>query len=575
MKFTTLFLTFVLLALMSMGQFVSRDEAFSAANNFYVHKAAAFDMTVKSQDLVKEDLIMSPDGNPCMYIFNYKDGGYILMGADKRAVPVLAYSFEGSLNIADMAPATNSWLQSYIEQYDLIIEQNIESTPRLAEMWESASKNTLGDAKNIKGVSTLCETRWNQNSPYNYFCPEHSAGPSGKVYAGCVATAMAQVMKYWNYPEIGRGTAEYFWGDYFEVDFGATTYQWDNMPNSIHTYSDTLNKKAIAELIFHCGVSVDMNYGHDGSGASTSDAFFAMKQNFRYRAGMFELSKSQVEDSTWKLTLKEDLDLGHPILYRGVDEGSNGHAFVCDGYQDTSYFHFNWGWGGSADGYYYLDNINPQMSFHFAQGAILNITPNYAEYCNSMVYTQNQWSFHDGSGPNYYFNNQDCDWLIDLSGHEFDFVRMTFTKFETLEGDVLKIYEGNSENGELIGTYTELDMPSEIISYSDNIYFTFETNGEGQADGWEVVYETVVLDVEDNVLSEIILYPNPAQDIITVDGIEEKANLRIVDLAGREYISNSNFENGTIEIANLAAGVYIIQITNENETKTLKFIKEK
>ncbi len=143
MKFTTLLLIFVLLALMSMGQFVSRDEAFSVGNNFYVHKAAAFDMTVKSNDIVKEDLIVSQDGNPCMYVFNYKGGGYILMGADKRAVPVLAYSFEGSLDFSDIAPATQSWLESYMQQYDLIIEQDIEATPRLAEIWESASKNTF------------------------------------------------------------------------------------------------------------------------------------------------------------------------------------------------------------------------------------------------------------------------------------------------------------------------------------------------------------------------------------------------------------------------------------------------
>ncbi len=381
-------------------------------------------------------------------------------------------------------------------------------------------------------------------------------------------------MKYWNYPEAGRGTAEYFWGDYFEIDFGATTYQWDDMSNSINSYSDTLNKEAVAELIFHCGVSVDMDYDYDGSGALTSDAFFAMKQNFRYRSGMFELSKSQVEDSIWKLTLKEDLDLGHPILYRGTDENSGGHAFVCDGYQDTSYFHFNWGWGGSADGYYYLDNINPQMSFHYSQGAILNITPNYAEYCNSMVYTQNQWSFNDGSGPNYYFNNQNCDWLIDLSGHEFDFIRMTFTKFETLEGDVLKIYEGNSDAGILIGTYTYLDIPSEIISNSDNIYFTFETNGEGQADGWEVIYETVLVDKPIELLKEISLSPNPANTKISIDGFTNSCNLSIYDLSGRLYRTIESYKNETIDISSLVPGIYIVKLNSETESKTLKFIKE-
>jgi len=396
------------------AQAISKDEAIIAGSNFYKHKAQAFDL-VKSTPVVKEErLIKSPAGNDALYVLNYQKGGFVIVSANKSIAPVLAYSFESTFDYDDLAPANQLWIDKYMEQLDLIIENDIENDYRIDQMWEEVLNNELPDSKSVKGVSQLIETRWNQNSPYNYYCPEHPQGPGGKVYAGCVATAMAQVMKFWDYPETGRGSAEYFWGVYIEVDFEGTEYKWDEMTNSINTMS----RDAIAELIYHCGVSVGMDYGPDGSGSSISNSFYALKQNFRYRSGVTEEEMYLYEDYQWKLLLREDLDKGHPILYRGTDDGGNGHAFVCDGYQDTSYFHFNWGWGGYGDGYYYLDDVNPQMDFHWGQGALINLTPNYAEYCNSIEYNQREWTFDDGSGPNYYFNNQDCDWLISLTDHD-------------------------------------------------------------------------------------------------------------------------------------------------------------
>ncbi|PLX06636.1 MAG: hypothetical protein C0596_15055 [Marinilabiliales bacterium] len=249
------------------AQAISKDEAIIAGSNFYKHKAQAFDL-VKSTPVVKEErLIKSPAGNDALYVLNYQKGGFVIVSANKSIAPVLAYSFESTFDYDDLAPANQLWIDKYMEQLDLIIENDIENDYRIDQMWEEVLNNELPDSKSVKGVSQLIETRWNQNSPYNYYCPEHPQGPGGKVYAGCVATAMAQVMKFWDYPETGRGSAEYFWGVYIEVDFEGTEYKWDEMTNSINTMS----RDAIAELIYHCGVSVGMDYGPDGSGSSISN----------------------------------------------------------------------------------------------------------------------------------------------------------------------------------------------------------------------------------------------------------------------------------------------------------------
>ena len=568
MKRLIVLLPFLVFSLFVFSQEVSKEEAMHIGERFYKHKAMAF--SIGKSDIVvnSEYLIKSLSGKESIYVFNYSDGGFVLVSADRRAAPVLAYSFESEFDIDNIAPATQLWIDKYLEQYDLIVENDVVADERMVQMWDEIRDGSLLDTKSVKGVDKLIETRWNQNSPYNYFCPAHPQGPGGRVYAGCVATAMAQVMKYWNYPETGRGTAEYFWGDYISVDFSNVEYRWDEMSVMINSTS----RDAIAELIYHCGVSVGMNYGYDGSGSSITNSFFALKQNFRYRAGVTEEDKYSYENDEWKFLLKEDLDKGHPILYRGTDDGGNGHAFVCDGYQDTSYFHFNWGWGGAADGFYYLDPINPQMEFHLWQGALINLTPNYAEYCKSMVYNQLAWTFNDGSGPNYYFNNQNCDWLISLTDHDVEFIKLNFVKFNTLPGDVLYLYEGNSDAGTLIGEFSANDIPTEIFVYSDEVYFKFVTNSEGQSDGWEVMYETSVLG-SDNVLSSasVNVYPNPANDVLNISGVLDSFEYQIVDLSGKLIVSGNN--NSRIDISELASGVYFAKINGEYENRVIKFVK--
>ncbi|MDD4149060.1 MAG: C10 family peptidase [Bacteroidales bacterium] len=358
------------------------------------------------------------------------------------------------------------------------------------------------------------------------------------------------------------------------VHFDSTQYQWDKMTAS----ATSISRSAIAELIYQCGVSVYMNWGYDGSSANTGIAADALKLNFRYKSGVKYLMKDTIADHVWKYTLKEDLDKGHPIIYSAHPASGAGHDFVCDAYQDTSYFHFNWGWGGSNDGYFFLDNLNPNdYEFNYGHAVILNLTPSDTPYCNgTTIYTQPDWIFDDGSGNNYYYNNSSCNWIINPDVENLELIRLTFTKFDLAENDVLKIYKSAVENGglELIGEYTSINRPPYMIDNwgGDKFYITFETNGEGQAEGWEIRYVTQTSDVATNKLNNINIYPNPAQNKINITGIVN-SNVGIYDIYGKLIKEFNNIDSTILDISDMSDGVYFINISNTEGVKTMKFVK--
>ena len=201
---------------------------------------------------------------------------------------------------------------------------------------------------------------------------------------------MAQIMKYWNYPAQGIGSHSYT--PYTRPDlgvqsanFGETTYEWANMPNQLSQSSTTTQINAIATLMYHCGVSVDMMYdisSNGGSGAYSNDIPYALVNYFNYKSTATYLTKSSYTDNNWIALLKSELNAGRPIEYNGSGSGG-GHAFVCDGYDNNNKFHFNWGWSGQNDGFFALTSLNPGSggsgggSYNFTndQNAVIGIEP--------------------------------------------------------------------------------------------------------------------------------------------------------------------------------------------------------
>ena len=312
---------------------------------------------------------ISERNEPCFFAFNSGDDGFVLVSADDRFRPIVGYSNEGPFDIGDMSPELAFYLDKIIEART---SRDAVLLPEARAEWSALlNGGSLPSRNGGKAATYICTTKWNQDSPYNLYSPSASNGPGGRCYAGCVATAMSQVMKHWNHPTQGTGSHSYH-SNYglLTANFGTTTYDWDNMPNQIIGASPQEQIEAIALLMYHCGVAVDMMFSPSGSGAYSTDVPDAIRNHFSYSdQSVFEYRNSYSLVG-WQNKLKASFDLNWPLYYSGYSD-SGGHAFVCDGYDDNDLFHYNWGWGGSGDGWFVIDEID----YASWAGAIFNFVP--------------------------------------------------------------------------------------------------------------------------------------------------------------------------------------------------------
>jgi len=324
------------------------------------------------------------------YVFNIQSGiGFVMISADDNIIPVLAYSTESSFDYEKMAPAAKDWVDGYKNEIAASITTKYPAQEGTAEQWSALMSATpKRSAAKTTVVAPLVKSTWDQAPGYNNYCP--SGTPTG-----CVATSIAQVMRYWSWPTVGSGYHTYKPASYAtrSADFGNKAYNWSGMPL-------TSNNIYVAQLMSDVGISVNMNYGTSSSGAYTTlvespiinCSEYALRTYFHYKSTIHSALRydinggtglSNIPAATWNTTLKVDLDAARPILYSGHGS-SGGHAWVCDGYDATNKFHFNWGWSGSGpDGYYTVDNLNPPVlgvgggggNFNTAQSVIMGIQP--------------------------------------------------------------------------------------------------------------------------------------------------------------------------------------------------------
>ncbi|MBW6513363.1 MAG: C10 family peptidase [Candidatus Syntrophosphaera sp.] len=317
---------------------------------------------------------------PLVYLVSFADGAFVLMSADDNSIPVLGYSAEAFSQPQLLHSTFLDWVGYYELQIAQIIQSGLE-IPENKDKWQELRNGRVDPGyKQNRAVQPLLASNWDQGWPYNELCPVDPQGPGGHVWAGCVATAMGMVMKYWNHPITGVGSNSYYASGYGyqSANFGATTYLWDEMPNAVGN-----SNLPIATLLYHCGVSVDMGYSPDGSGAQSSAAADALVDHFRYPNAALH-SKNSYSDAAWNSLLTAQIDNASPMYYSGY--GSGGHAFCVDGYDTANFFHFNFGWSGSYNGYYYVNNINPGGSyFSEFQSAIINSIPENYSMANARI----------------------------------------------------------------------------------------------------------------------------------------------------------------------------------------------
>ena len=310
-------------------------------------------------------------GNELIHIVHIDPVGFVIIAADDRVYPLLGYSMESDFTGENFPVQFEAMFESYKDQIAIAVVDNIDRDVRIENAWESY-KNNLNISRDDRAVSPLLMARWDQGNPYNDMCPEDQNGPGGNALVGCVAVSMVQVMHYWSYPEYGVGSHSYYHWDYGTLSANFNTfYDFDNMPTNIGT-------EAVQLLSYHAGVAVEMGYGADGSGAWVGSgypcAMTAMREHFLYNDDMQFRYKSSYSWNNWRNLLKSELDSGRPLIYRGYSN-SGGHAWNIDGYDDDL-FHNNWGWGGSYNGFYYINELNPGGdSFTGDMAVIVDIQP--------------------------------------------------------------------------------------------------------------------------------------------------------------------------------------------------------
>ncbi len=353
---------------------VDLEKAKAIGQNFV---CANFNNDLKSNDLQLVYTGVSNRDEVCFYVFNSGTTGFVIVSADDRFRPIVGYSDEGPFETENMSPELAFYLDKIIEART---SRNAVLFDDTAEEWQSvATTGRLLSRNGGRGVDYICTTKWNQDSPYNLYAPEASGGPGGRCYAGCVATAMSQVMKRWDHPLQGMGSHSYYCYGYGmqSANFGNTTYDWKNMPERLGGASQE-EIEAVALFMYHCGVSVDMQFSPSGSGANSWDVPYAIQQYFSYSNQAELRGRDEFSLFNWQNKLKEQFDLGWPVYYSGFSN-SGGHAFVCDGYDDSDLFHFNWGWGGSSDGWFVIDEIDyagwAQAIFNYVPSDVFNYMP--------------------------------------------------------------------------------------------------------------------------------------------------------------------------------------------------------
>ncbi len=306
-----------------------------------------------------------------VHAFNFQDGGFALIAADDASIPVLGYSETGYFSNDEEKTNLNFWIGLYTKAVKEIREKKLSNEETLSE-WDDLLKGTI-EKKGTKAVAPLLTSTWNQSPIYNMYCPLDGGSLS---VVGCVATAMSQIMYYHKYPATGKSSSSYSTlGQLLSVDYYLSRYNWDLMTDYISGGSSSEAKHEVAQISYHAGVSVEMMYGSDGSGAYSEDVPYALKTYFKYNNAVSHNYRSAYNATTWRAMLQDQLDNARPVYYSGQGP-DGGHAFVCDGYQDSDYYHFNWGWGGSADGYYSIDNLNPGgMTFNDYQAVVKDIIP--------------------------------------------------------------------------------------------------------------------------------------------------------------------------------------------------------
>ena len=556
------------------------ETAMKASKNFLSERIGAQTADVVSLKHVYTEY--AADGTPVYYRFQVGEKGFMIVSATDLATPVLAFSLESNY---EPVPAAEYMCNSYAQDLTFL-KNNPTSAMQTSKLWNKyASDNfqlasTKGAAKQVPYVEPLVTTKWTQEKYYNAYCPVSSQQNYDwdcRTPVGCVALTMSNLMYYYRYPAKGKSGVMYvpverddegeiiFTYPTQSVNFAHQTYDYDAMCNRLDNYNGE-----VANLIYNAGVSVRMNYGHDGSGSQSEYAIEALQSKF----GFSEKAKFQniidivtdIEEhpnsnliSRWIDAAKEELDNRRPIFFSGTSQSAGGHAWIVDGYTtlyDTvitdgepvvtsqTYFHVNWGWAGSDNGYYLLTNQNTSSSGNFnynhSESMMLGMAPEDSLIAKPTTgdvrVTAAKGTISDGAGNQLYQPNTNRSWVIACPNATA--YKLQFSKLKTKAGDKVIIYNGGTTSSPVLAEYSGnylmaacsdytnisgcvrgdfqgQSLPAAVNVNKDSVLVVFTSNSDDETDygfvldfeatninGTGCVSNTVISSMSDNVLTD-------------------------------------------------------------------------
>lgn len=383
-KYYFLFL-FLLLPIIVVAQQRNEGDAISVAQEFWGNKHNKLKVVPRANIVQAQARINSNNASvtthPGYYIINDDvNKRFVIVSGDERLYKILGYSDNGVFDTEKAPIGLLEMLSEYDNQYQSV-------APHLDEIGYAGTRSTT------TVVEPLIKTKWDQGSPFNDDCPIDITG-NKRSTTGCVATAMAQVMNYYKHPNNGIGKNSYISTQrniYQNMDFSTVYPDWGNMLDSYDDNATETQKKAVAQLMHACGVSVSMDYTSGESGAYAIDMAYALSHFWKYNQNISYKQRKYYSEKEWNQIILQDLSEGHPILYSG--QGTGGHQFVLDGCDSEGLYHFNFGWGGNCDGNYSLDILTPSYKiFGYEIPSGHDFSSNQDMVCNIAPETYGQYS---------------------------------------------------------------------------------------------------------------------------------------------------------------------------------------
>ena len=587
---------FTLVALFIMNALVAKEVSQSVAQDiaqqFYYHlfPSTRSDVDVNCH-LVYTGQKQTRSTYSPFYVYNY-DNGFAIVAGNDLSTPILAYSTTGSFVTDNMLTSVAYWMNLY----ELKMEEYASQSGSPHPGWEDLSYILSPSTRDGSDEKLLSSALWYQYTPYNKYCPTIDGDGTA---TGCVATAFSIAMKFHNWPDKGTGSYSYEWDNKTLSANFDVAYQWDDMLNEYITgkYTDAQGD-AVATLMYHVGVFSQMDYGTGGSGAHTINAVKGIVEYMKYDKGIMRLERGWYEDDEWVSMLKAEINDNRVVVYGGYDPTEGGHQFLFDGYRND-YFHVNWGWNGSSDGYYLVSDLNPfdreatSGGFSNGQGAVFYLMPETANSTYNDI-----WVFGIDEVNNIKYVGLTTETKTFTQNVEFNVTAGVYfnQSIRSFTGDmcIMLCDKDGTPKEDVSGLYSISDFPegegsmhtfvckiTQTIENGDYICLMFKSS---DSDTWKMVIGgtgiTTMIDVYNataiqNYQQDEDVVVDVTESLITIKSNFDIKRVSVCRSSGELIMTKSytDMKHVDINAEGLMQGIYILRIETQESIYTRKFVR--